>query len=94
MGEFYKTQKLDQDHLRLSVSVEYGRQFSAFWDEPDGKGVDAVAGVLLREAFAFKDVAQVAAAVGADYLRAIPIRIGMAFNALRVFFIEARPTAA
>ena len=40
-----------------------------------------MASVLFREAFAFKDVAQVAAAVGADYLRAIPIRIGMAFNA-------------
>src|SRR5215213_3607485 len=53
-----------------------------------------MAGVLLREAFAFEDVAQVAAAVSAEYLRATPVRVGMALHAAWVFFIEARPAAA
>jgi hypothetical protein len=53
-----------------------------------------VARVLLREAFAFEHVAQVPAAVSADYLRAPTIRIRTAFDAARVFFIEAWPTAA
>ena len=80
--------------LRLSVGVEDGRQFAAFGNEPDGKGVDAVAGVLLRKAFAFEDVAQVAAAVSADYLGATAIRVGTAFDAAGIFFIEAGPAAA
>lgn len=53
-----------------------------------------MAGVLLREAFAFENVAQVAPAVGADYLRTKPIGIRVALHASRVFFVEARPAAA
>ena len=53
-----------------------------------------MASVLLREAFAFKHVAEVAAAVSADDLSATAIRIGTAFDAARVFFVEAWPTAA
>ena len=41
----------------LSVGVEHGRQVPAFGDEPDGERVHAVASVLLREVFAFEDVA-------------------------------------
>ena len=53
-----------------------------------------MAGVLLREAFAFEDMAEMAAAISADYLRATPVHVQMALNAPRVFFIEARPAAA
>ena len=80
--------------FRISVSIAHWRQFPVFGDEPDGEGVDAVTGVLIREAFAFEDVAQVTAAVGADYLRVTPVRILMTHHTARVFFIEAGPTAA
>ena len=80
--------------LRFSVVVEHGRQFPAFGDEADGEGVDAMAGVPLREVFAFEDVAQVAAAVGADYLGAMPVRVRMGLHSPGVFFIEAGPAAA
>ena len=52
-----------------------------------------MAGVLLCKAFVFEDVAQVAAAVGANYLRATPVRIPMALHTPWVFIIEARPAA-
>lgn len=91
---FTKTQKGQRGRPSLSVGVEHGRQFPTFGDETDGKGVDAVACILLREAFAFEDVAQVAAAVCANYLRATSIRVGTAFDAAWVFFIEARPATA
>ena len=53
-----------------------------------------MASVLRREAFPFEHVAQVPAAVSADYLRAMTVRIRTAFDAARVFFIEAWPTAS
>ena len=53
-----------------------------------------MAGVLPRKAFAFEDVAQVAAAMGADYLYATAVGVRMALHASRVFFIKARPAAA
>jgi hypothetical protein len=48
-------------------------------------------GVLLGEAFAFEDVAEMAAAVRANYLRATPVRILESLNGPRVFVIEAGP---
>jgi len=77
-----------------SVGVEHGRQRAAFGDEPNGKRVDAVASVLFRKAFTLEHVAQVPAAVSADYLGAMTIRVGMAFDPARVLVIEAWPTAA
>lgn len=53
-----------------------------------------MAGVLLGEAFTFEDVAQMAAAVGADYLRAAPVRVRMSLDTVRIFFIKTRPAAA
>ena len=58
--------------------------------------------VLVSEAFAFKDVAQVAAAVSADYLRATPVIVETALHALWTFFsgrlfgslVNTSPTAA
>jgi hypothetical protein len=52
-----------------------------------------VASVLLREAFAFKDVAQMAATMTADYLNATPVRIPMALHGAREFVVKAGPTA-
>jgi hypothetical protein len=70
-----------------------GRQVPAFGDEPDGQRVHAMTGVLPGEAFPFEDVAQVTAAVGADYFCTTPVRVRMALHASWVFFIEARPAA-
>ena len=53
-----------------------------------------MAGVLLGEAFAFEHVAQMAAAVCADYFRATPIGVHMSLYAPWVFFIEAGPATA
>ena len=39
------------------VSIEHGRQFFAFGNESNGKGVNAVAGLLFCKAFALEDVA-------------------------------------
>jgi hypothetical protein len=77
-----------------SVGVEHGRQLTALGDEPDGEGVDAVARVLVGEALALEDVAEVAAAVGADYFRAPAVRVRVALDAPRVLFVETRPAAA
>ena len=77
-----------------SVDIEHGRQFLIFGDESDRKGIDAVAGVLLCETFTLEDVAQMTAAVSADYLRATTVRVGKALDAAPVLFIEARPAAA
>ena len=56
--------------------------------------VDAVAGVFFGQAFADKNMAEVAAAIGAEYLGAPPV--GVCFFAYRTgyFVIESRPTAA
>ncbi len=53
-----------------------------------------MAGVLPGEAFPFKDVAQVTAAVGADYFRTTTVRVRMSLHASWVFVIEAGPAAA
>ncbi len=53
-----------------------------------------MASVLLREVFAFEDVAQVPAAVGADYLCATAVGVRMALHASGIFFIETGPAAA
>ena len=89
---FAQKSKLPLRKLIFS-GVGHGRQFPAFGDEPDRERVDAVAGILLREAFAFEDMAQVAPAVGADYLRATPVRVRMAHHASWEFVIEAGPAA-
>lgn len=50
--------------------------------------------VLLGEAFAFEYVAEMAAAVRADYLNATSVGVAMPLDAARVFVIEAGPAAA
>ena len=77
-----------------SVRVEHWRQFLGLRYEPDRERVNAVTSVLVSEAFAFKDVAQVTAAVSAEYLRATPVLIETALYAFWIFFIEAGPAAA
>lgn len=53
-----------------------------------------MARVLIRKTFAFEDVAQVTATVGADDLRATSVRIRNALHASREFVIETGPAAA
>jgi len=63
------------------------------WHKKHGNAVDAVPGVFLGKAFAFKDVAEVATAVGANDFSAPPIGICHALDRTGYFIVERRPAA-
>ena len=53
-----------------------------------------MAGIFGGEALAGKDVPQVRAAVGAGYLRPVPVGIGCAAHRACYLLVKARPTAS
>lgn len=65
----------------------------AIRDEKHGDAVDAVTGVFRGKPFAFKDVAEVATAVGANDFGAPTIGVGYALDRTGYFIVERRPAA-
>lgn len=63
-------------------------------DELDGKAIDAMAGILCREAFAFEYMAQVAAAVVAKDFHTATVGIADFFDGAGDFVVEAWPATA
>jgi hypothetical protein len=91
---FSDVEIIEKNQPSALVSVEHDGQLFAFGNESNGKGVNAVAGVFIRKAFALEDVTQMGMAVSAKYFDASSVPVYMTLHALRVFFIEARPAAA
>lgn len=69
------------------------RQGFSFLDKLHGNRIHTMPGVLRGEALAFKDVAQMAFAVGADDFNPAPIRIRVLVNRPGDLIIEAGPSA-
>ena len=98
-GVFHAPETTTRQHGHLGIAhqlVQGQAQlflFAARRRETHGQGIDAVAGVLGRQAFTLKNMPQMGAAVLADDLHPVAVGIGLATHHARQGIVEGRPAA-
>jgi hypothetical protein len=78
---------------RADLSALGGQSFLFIWDEVHGNRVDAMSNILLCEAFARKDVAQVCTTIHAAYFCADSVGVRGSLHGAGYLVVEAGPSA-